>query len=366
MPAPVGPLALTAIGTAVTVPYPSSAGYDTVVLSNASAFVCAVNIGGQQQWLQPFTTDLYPIDPLGVAVVVTPVASTGSVSTAALTATFYLSSETPAGTYPVPLTSLALTSIGGIVNTSSVSLTLGTPTIVGTGGVVATSQTSGNASGSIATPVTTGGKLGYLLVCVAQMNANGANGGTFTSIGFQAGNGWKVASPVVSQPSGGWGPSWICFTAYKIATQADIAGTAPIPIVGTNLAGQNANWGSSGFQTFQFGEGSSAWANNQALAGVQTAPMSWGTYSGSAPITGTSPALYVATIGAPYAGTGSATAPTSTYPGAYLGAGGSYPGLWYAGPATGPLSVQYTTCPAGTVPTVQGYDLSPTGLLIPL
>lgn len=146
-----GPFNLAA-GTEIPVTPPSgSTRFTRVVLANASPFACRVNSGGVQQWLQPWSADVYPSDG-GNAAYVTPAFSTAIASTnAQITASWYLDTDTISGIYPVSLPAQAVTA--AITNTptfqlqagASVSIS-GTPTVDIGGAVTVDSITAGNVT----------------------------------------------------------------------------------------------------------------------------------------------------------------------------------------------------------------------------
>lgn len=124
-----GPLAL-ALGVGVDVPPPpASTEPVAVVLANASPFACSVTIGGNQQWLQAWTADLYPLPP-GAAPRVVPQFTTdltGLVTAGNLTASWYSPTDNAGGVYPAPLSAQAVAATVGaqqasnsvLVNTSA-------------------------------------------------------------------------------------------------------------------------------------------------------------------------------------------------------------------------------------------------------
>lgn len=125
-------LALTTPVTPRTLDIPSGHGAHGVLINNQSPYTCSVDIAGPREWLQPWESHLYLLDPSGAAPIV---AAQSSVLTAAFTGAQLLATwidtaaEIP-GTYPVPLSGAA---IAGTVNTQVPAVLLGTGTVTGGG-----------------------------------------------------------------------------------------------------------------------------------------------------------------------------------------------------------------------------------------
>ncbi len=109
MPFVVGPTTIT--GAPFTVEPPASSGiqarnFDRVVLANASPYLLRLADASNQGWLSPFTVNLFPYDPNGPTIQVTPalqgVVVAGNPSQ--LTAEFYRPDESLDNrTYPAPV-----------------------------------------------------------------------------------------------------------------------------------------------------------------------------------------------------------------------------------------------------------------------
>jgi hypothetical protein len=95
------------------IPYPTNSPWESVVVSNLSGYLLEVQASGQTSWLEPFTAMLYSISGTHNPVVVTPQLLAGSSATSApgqqVQATWYAPGESPQGTWPVSLTSEAIT-----------------------------------------------------------------------------------------------------------------------------------------------------------------------------------------------------------------------------------------------------------------
>lgn len=99
-----------ALGQATEIPPPSSSvRFVTVVLANLSPMICAVELGGAAQTLQPWTADRYSFDNTAGMVTITPAATTvAGTTTGTITADWYLATDPLPGTYPVTLTAQSI------------------------------------------------------------------------------------------------------------------------------------------------------------------------------------------------------------------------------------------------------------------
>jgi hypothetical protein len=106
-----GPFPLAA-GVGVSVPMPSSAPWESVVLSNLSPYLLQITGGAATAWLTPWTENVYPSPSSHNPLSISPQLPTGTTAAAAagaqLQATWYLPGETPGGAWPLPLLANAL------------------------------------------------------------------------------------------------------------------------------------------------------------------------------------------------------------------------------------------------------------------
>lgn len=122
---PAGPVTL-ALGAGVSLDPPEVA-VDQVVLTNLSPYMCAVDIGGPQDWLRPWTAQLYAV-PSGQSVSVLPKAEiSGGGSDNGLWVSWVLAGESVApASYPQSLTAEA------VVASLSPGSNLGVTNVAGT------------------------------------------------------------------------------------------------------------------------------------------------------------------------------------------------------------------------------------------
>lgn len=134
-----GPLTL-ALGTPETLTPPSeSVKYRSVILSNASPFACAVSVDGPQQWLQPWTADVYDVTG-AYSITVTPEFSINPsplVTTGTLSATWLAANDQLSGTYPVSLTGVAVAALDNAAGSLLYNQTITLNSVSGRAGPVA-------------------------------------------------------------------------------------------------------------------------------------------------------------------------------------------------------------------------------------
>lgn len=107
-----GPYPLVDGGT-VSVAMPGSSPWESVVLSNISPFLLSLNGASGQQWLSPWTENLFASPSSHNPFTITATLPAGTSATeeagAQLQATWYAPGETPPGAYPTALVANAIT-----------------------------------------------------------------------------------------------------------------------------------------------------------------------------------------------------------------------------------------------------------------
>lgn len=189
-------------GGSVQVAMPSSAPWESVVLSNISPYLLQISGGAGTQWLTPWTENVYVSpashNPFSVSAQLPAGTSPSAEAGSQLQATWYAPGETPQGAWPIPLIANALTAaIAGLNFDANGNLNINVNAIESTPPLVGSLFTHSLTMEGSGTPVQGPNQAVLRGVTMVTLGDN------VTGVGLGASSG---SQPVGIAP-GAWGPA---------------------------------------------------------------------------------------------------------------------------------------------------------------